>query len=182
MRSAAGILASMLTLFAFIAGVLMLSLSSCTTDQESPENDMDATYFSPDYFTARSRFREGSKAAGGRLTSMQLDAKGPAGEDLTIDIAWCGAEQPREVLLHSSGLHGVEAFAGSAIQLQLLDQGPPVMPKDAALVLVHVTNPYGMAWLRRFNENNVDLNRNFAEREEDYKGSPPITAVRLKVE
>ena len=49
-----------------------------------------------------------------------------------------------------------------------------MIPEDAALVLVHVINPYGMAWLRRFNENNVDLNRNFAEREEDYKGSPPM--------
>lgn len=27
--------------------------------------------------------------------------------------------------------------------------------------MVHVLNPYGMAWLRRVNENNVDLNRNF---------------------
>ena len=75
---------------------------------------MSATYFSPDYFTARSRFREGAKEAGGRLTALEIDAKGPAGEDLTIDIAWFGAKQPREVLLHSSGLHGVEAFAGSA--------------------------------------------------------------------
>ena len=172
MRSRARILTSVLFLFAFIAGVLMLSLSSCTTDHGSLENDMGTTYFSPDYFTARSRFREGAKEAGGRLTSMQLDAKGPAGEDLTIDIAWFGAEQPREVLLHSSGLHGVEAFAGSAIQLQLLDQGLPVIPEDSALVLVHVINPYGMAWLRRFNENNVDLNRNFLGPNEDYSGAP----------
>ena len=154
--------------------LIMLSLSSCATDQGSPDNDIGATYFSPDYLTARSRFREGAQKTGGRLTSMELDAKGPAGEDLTIDIAWFGSEQPCEVLLHSSGLHGVEAFAGSAIQLQLLDQGLPVIPEDSAFVLVHVINPYGMAWLRRFNENNVDLNRNFAEREEDYKGSPPM--------
>ena len=157
-------------LLAWALGVL--TLSSCATDHGSLNNNMGATYFSPDYFTARSRFREGAQKAGGRLTSMELDAKGPAGEDLTIDIAWFGAKQPREVLLHSSGLHGVEAFAGSAIQLQLLDQGLPVIPEDAALVLVHVVNPYGMAWLRRFNENNVDLNRNFLGPNEDYSGTP----------
>ena len=37
----------------------------------------------------------------------------------------------------------------------------PALPDDAAIVIVHVLNPYGMAWLRRVNENNVDLNRNF---------------------
>jgi Protein of unknown function (DUF2817) len=54
----------------------------------------------------------------------------------------------------------VEAFAGSAIQLQLLQQLPPI-PQQTALILIHVLNPFGMAWLRRANENNVDLNRNF---------------------
>ena len=28
-------------------------------------------------------------------------------------------------------------------------------------MLIHCLNPYGMAWLRRGNEKNVDLNRNF---------------------
>ena len=39
--------------------------------------------------------------------------------------------------------------------------------------LVHILNPHGMAWLRRFNESNVDLNRNFLIPGEDYKGAPP---------
>jgi hypothetical protein len=130
--------------------------------------------FSPDYFTARHRFREMVTTAGGRLETIPLDAKGPNGEGLGIDIAWFGAANPRRVLLHSSGLHGVEGFAGSAIQLQLLDDLPK-LPKDAALIVVHVLNPYGMAWLRRFNENNVDLNRNFLG-DEPYAGVPPIYA------
>lgn len=29
------------------------------------------------------------------------------------------------------------------------------------LIIAHVVNPYGMSWRRRWNENNVDLNRNF---------------------
>ena len=117
-------------------------------------------FFSPDYFAARDRFREAAARAGGRVETLPLDAKGPGGQNLGIDIAWFGAANPRRVLLHSSGLHGIEGFAGSAIQLQLIND-IPALPDDTALIVVHVLNPYGMSWLRRFNENNVDLNRNF---------------------
>ena len=116
--------------------------------------------FSPDYATARDRFRSAAQAAGAMLEALTLDARGPGGEELTIDIAHLGAPGARRVLLHTCGLHGVEAFAGSAVQLAALTD-PPVRPDGCALVLVHVLNPYGMAWLRRANENNVDLNRNF---------------------
>ena len=133
---------------------------------------MATKYFSPNYLTARSQFRNAVENAGGRLSALQLDARGPNGEDLTIDIAWFGEEKPKRALVHSSGLHGVEAFAGSAIQLQWLDEGIPSMPEDSALVMVHVLNPFGMSWLRRFNENGVDLNRNFLGAGEKYEGAP----------
>ena len=132
---------------------------------------MASEHFSPDYVTARSRFRRAVESSGGRLRVLNLNARGPAGEDLTIDIGWFGNPAPRRVLLHSSGLHGVEGFPGSAIQLQLLEKLPAI-PDDGAIVLVHVLNPYGMTWLRRFNENNVDLNRNFLAGDEDYAGAP----------
>jgi len=128
-------------------------------------------YFSTDYFEARTRFRTAAINAGGRLASLGIGARGPGGEDLSIDIAWFGSARPRRVLLHSSGIHGVEGFAGSAIQLRLIEQ-LPALPADSALVVVHVLNPYGMAWLRRVNENNVDLNRNFRA-PGTFDGSPP---------
>ncbi len=129
-------------------------------------------YFSPDYVTARNRFHAAVDRAGGRLTSLELTARGPAGEGLSIDIGWFGAEQPTRAFVHSSGVHGVEAFAGSAIQLQWLDEGLPEIPEDAAIGLVHVINPHGMAWLRRVNERGVDLNRNFLGPGEAYEGAP----------
>lgn len=130
-------------------------------------------YFSPDYASARKRFRALAHAAGAALHALPLDAKGPGGEALTIDIAWLGNPRPQRAMLQTSGLHGVEAFAGSAVQLHLLER-PPAVPADSALILVHVLNPYGMAWLRRTNENNVDLNRNFLKPGETWSGAPAL--------
>jgi uncharacterized protein DUF2817 len=134
--------------------------------------DQRREYFSPDYTAARARFRDAASNAGARIDSLELGAKGPNGGQLTIEIAWFGAPRPRRVLIHSSGTHGVEAFAGSAIQLQWLDDGIPSLREHSAVALVHVLNPFGMAWLRRFNENNVDLNRNFLGANEEYAGAP----------
>jgi hypothetical protein len=130
-------------------------------------------YFSPDYTTARARFRETASQGGAFVQSLELTATGSQGEPLAIDIAWLGSRKPRRVFLHASGLHGVEAYAGSAVQLALLDALPPV-PRDDAFALVHVLNPYGMSWLRRTNENNVDLNRNFLVNGESWSGAPPL--------
>jgi hypothetical protein len=127
-------------------------------------------FFSPDYPTARDRFRDAARQAGASLDAIPIDARGPSGEKLTIDIARLGSRGAKRVLLHTSGLHGVEAFAGSASQLAALTT-PPAVPRDCELVLVHVLNPYGMAWLRRVNENNVDLNRNFLRDEERVEGA-----------
>jgi hypothetical protein len=133
-------------------------------------------YFSAGYGEARSRLRSEARRAGASLHALPLAAAGPAQEELTIDIAWLGERDAARVLLHTSGIHGVEAFAGSAIQLALLDT-PLDLPPGTALVLAHVLNPFGMAWLRRANENNVDLNRNFLGEGEAYAGAPPLYAA-----
>ena len=131
------------------------------------------SHFSPDYLTARQRFRNAARAAGAALDALTIDARGPGQEALTIDLARIGPSDARRVLLHTSGLHGVEAFAGSAVQLAMLED-MPVAPDGCALVLAHVLNPYGMAWLRRANENNVDLNRNFLRQDERWEGAPAL--------
>jgi hypothetical protein len=135
-----------------------------------PERWEPASYFSPDYTTARARFRDAARTAGARLEALPLAARGPCGESLTIDIACLGTPGARRVLLHVSGIHGVEAFTGAAVQLAALAR-PPRLPPRCALVLVHVLNPWGMAWLRRANESNVDLNRNFLAPGERWEGA-----------
>lgn len=120
-------------------------------------------YFPENFRQASRRFRSAARAAGARLKRLETGGRGPGGEKLAIDIAVLGNRDAKRVLLHSSGVHGVEGFAGSAIQLRLLEQMPDP-GKDGAIVLVHCVNPYGMAHLRRVNEHNVDLNRNFLKR------------------
>jgi hypothetical protein len=46
------------------------------------------------------------------------------------------------------------------------------LPEDCAIVFAHAINPWGMAWLRRVNEDNADLNRNFLPPGEAYEGEP----------
>lgn len=120
--------------------------------------------FSPDYFVARERFREAARQIGWSLASYAIRAAGPGGEELTIDAAiHAPAADSAAALVVSSGLHGVEGFFGSAVQLAMFARwrsGAASIP-PARIVLLHGLNPYGFAWRRRWNEDNVDPNRNF---------------------
>ncbi|MCB1172091.1 MAG: DUF2817 domain-containing protein [Leptospiraceae bacterium] len=129
--------------------------------------------FAQDYIAARERFRKAAVAADAKLYTLPIDARGPNGEELSIDIARIGKKRAKRVLLHSSGIHGVEGFAGSAVQVALL-KDLPWTRKNTSLVLVHCLNPYGMAWLRRANENNVDLNRNFIHETDQRNGAHAV--------
>lgn len=144
------------------------------TDQPFLLNEL-MQYFAASYDQARNKFTQAAATAGAEVIRLPLAAKGNSGLPLSIDIAWFGSKKPRKILLHTSGLHGVEGFAGSAIQLALVDQ-LPALPEDSALVLVHCLNPYGMSMLRRYNESNVDLNRNFLSSAGDFRGSPQAYA------
>lgn len=119
-------------------------------------------YFSADYAEARRRFLAAAAAAGACCKSFPLGIGGPAGEALAIDSAYVGKPRAARLLVLSSGIHGVEGYFGSAVQLAWLDvlahRAPTV---ETGVLLIHAINPYGFAWRRRWNENNIDLNRNF---------------------
>lgn len=138
--------------------------------------DQSRDYYSLDYFIARERFAAACRERGFRIESLPIDAASPNGAPLTIDVGIAGAEQPTSALVLSSGIHGVEGFFGSAVQLAYLDSLPGNWrpPDGAAVVLIHALNPFGFAWRRRFNEENVDLNRNFLLPNEPYSGAPPL--------
>lgn len=119
--------------------------------------------FAADYADARRRFIGRAAAAGFSLQEYLLEGhRGPGGETLATDVARRGPKEAAFTLLVSSGTHGVEGFCGSGCQNALLESGAlQSLPPDMAVVLVHALNPFGFAHLRRVNEDNVDLNRNF---------------------
>jgi hypothetical protein len=128
-------------------------------------------YFSPTYTVARSRFRQSIESHGWSLESQAIDRLAPDGSELTIDIAIGGNDRSIRTVVFSSGLHGVEGYLGAAIQLAWLQQ--QVDLSAVRVVLIHALNPYGFAYNRRWNEDGVDLNRNFLRSTESFTGSPP---------
>jgi predicted deacylase len=124
--------------------------------------------FSPSYYLARDRFCRESEVLGWQQESHLI------WEDLSINVAISERLPNRPTILVSSGLHGGEGFFGSAVQLALLESGN--LATDLNWVFLHALNPYGFAHLRRCNEDNIDLNRNFLLPGEEYQGSSPIYA------
>jgi len=124
-----------------------------------------AEYFSPDYASARERFRSAATRASAATVSYVLpDHRGPSGEELALDIARLGAAEAQSALLLIAGTHGVEGLAGSGCLVGLLeDRLHDELSASGCLVLLHAINPYGFAWLRRVTEDGVDLNRNFVD-------------------
>lgn len=138
---------------------------------------MDADQvFAGDYAVARRGFVDAARAAGAALSSYRHKLKGPDGEALAMDIAMLGAANPSSALVVLSGTHGVEGFAGSAIQQAWLATRPK-LTRGLAVMLVHAVNPFGFAWLRRVNEDNVDVNRNFLDHEAAHPANPGYDAL-----
>ncbi len=126
------------------------------------------TYFSDDYFEARDKFLRAATRRGMSVVShLHPGAKSPKGEDLFVDVATWGSQSAASALLAISGTHGVEGYAGSAIQIGWLNTEAS-WRQDQKLVLIHALNPYGFAWNRRVTEENVDLNRNFVDHAQPY--------------
>lgn len=123
-----------------------------------------------DYADGRGRFLALAGHAGFSVESFVHPLhSGPAGEALACDIAFRGSADARDLVMVVSGTHGVEGFLGSGCQAALLQSALiDTLPASSALLLVHAVNPYGFAWLRRTNEDNIDLNRNFVDHGREY--------------
>lgn len=128
-------------------------------------------YFSASYGEARAKFLAAADAAGAVVECFGNPAGGPAGEKLATDAAWIGPRDADRVLVTISATHGAEGFCGSAIQTATFASGlPRELPAGLGLLAVHGLNPFGFAWMRRVNEANVDLNRNYV----DYGAELPV--------
>jgi predicted deacylase len=120
-------------------------------------------HFPSTYEESRERFRREFEALRGRWQDSSISAH-PISADpsLSIEVAWARPAEMDTLVMVSTGVHGIEGYAGSAMLKLFMDEFTPRLdPAHTGLLLVHAVNPWGMKHRRRYNENNVDLNRNF---------------------
>jgi hypothetical protein len=129
--------------------------------------------FSKSYAESRGKFLQAA-------TSLKLKAEshvlstfyGAMGEELATDVIHYGRKESKSLLILSSGVHGVEGLCGSGCQIAALQDADLLDRIDRArarLLIIHAVNPFGFSHLRRTNENNIDINRNFIDFE-----NPPV--------
>ena len=126
--------------------------------------------FPSNYEEARQSFLKAANSVSAEMDVCLHSEKGFQGEDMAIDVAWLGARDASKVLVAISATHGVEGLYGSGCQtawLQEFKQGS--LPADTAVMVIHALNPYGFSWLRRVNEDNMDINRNHV----NFEAGPP---------
>ncbi len=163
-----------LTSMAAVAGA-----QNAVPETDSAPNGIETPQFFPaDYVSSRAGFLEAAEIAGARIESEKHPMAGLEGGPIFTDIAVLGSPDAAKVLFVSAGTYGVEAFAGAAIQTGLLRSGYAArIGSDLRLVLIHVINPFGFAYLRRTNEDNIDLNRNFRDPAESCPPNPGYEAL-----
>ncbi|MFK7916573.1 MAG: M14 family metallopeptidase [Ilumatobacter sp.] len=115
------------------------------------------------YDIARRRFLASASEAGAEVTTFVHPLRGREGEELAVDLATLGPADAANVLVIVSGTHGVEGYSGSALQSWWLEERAAAVPDGVRVVVMHAFNPVGFSWVRRVNEDNVDLNRNFVD-------------------
>jgi predicted deacylase len=93
---------------------------------------------------------------------------------LTTDLSFYNYNSD-QILVFSSGLHGIEGYVGSSLQRKIMDLLSAKKRLQYDVMILHTLNPWGMRHKRRVNEFNVDMNRTFSndgklfsEKNDDY--------------
>ena len=121
-------------------------------------------YFADNYAEARQKFLQVCKDKKLDVQSYVNDVSDDSGVELATDVIRIGNKNTKKLIVLTSGVHGVELMCGSGCQVGMLQQDYfASLPADTAIVMIHAINPWGAAHLRRNNENNIDLCRNFVD-------------------
>jgi hypothetical protein len=122
------------------------------------------TLFPETYQESRARFLSQVDGIRTRWPGV-LPLKHMLGVDPGLSIDWLTApaiKTQQNLVILSTGEHGVEGFVGSAMLQMFIEEFlPHLNPNDTGLLLIHAINPWGMANRERNNASNIDLNRNF---------------------
>ena len=115
--------------------------------------------FYESYDEVRVHLQELTADLGTALSSHAIDEA----DGLYIDAFYLPAtEAQTNLIVLTTGVHGMEGYIGATMLDVFFQEVYPTLDTDNTGVLVVANvNPYGMKYFRRYNENNVDLNRNF---------------------
>ncbi len=124
------------------------------------------------------KFEAATRELGLPIDRFQYPVAGPDGEPLYTTVARRGRADAPNVILLLSAIHGVEGFAGSGLQCGLLlDPAALELTDDLAILFVHLVNPWGMAWNRREDHENIDVFRNLLYHDAPIEPDPLFDAI-----
>jgi hypothetical protein len=121
-------------------------------------------YFPKDYEQSKYRFKKSVDKLYAFFPNLEEGSFEIGKEKLTTDYIYIPTlKEFKHLIIITSGTHGPEAFAGSAL-VQRFISGPllSINHKTTGVLLIHAHNPWGFKHVRRGTENNVNLNRNYS--------------------
>lgn len=131
----------------------------------------DLQHFSQNYDEGRRRFLESTQGLPIDAHRGRWRVPSQTETDLTVDHVYLPATSPNaDLLVMISGVHGLEGYAGSAIQSMFMSEFLPRLDRAKyGVLIVHALNPYGFKHHLRNTENHVNLNRNCSSRPALYR-------------
>ena len=156
------ILRVLLILLAVVLAASLIGPPIILSAVRQPEPAASYAYsesFYDSYEQIRAHLRELTGQLGVEISSYAIDE----GDDLYIDSFYLpSTAEKRNLIVLTTGVHGMEGYIGSVMLDVFFQEVYPTLDTTHTGVLVVANvNPYGMKYYRRYNENNVDLNRNF---------------------
>ena len=132
---------------------------SAVRQPEVEENYAYSDSFYDSYEEIRTRLQELTGELGVEISSYAVDEN----DGLYIDSFYLpSTKEKTNLVVLTTGVHGMEGYIGATmLDVFFQEVYPTLDTANTGVLVVANVNPYGMKYFRRYNENNVDLNRNF---------------------
>lgn len=151
-----GILATLVLIATLVGPGIILN---AVRQPEPAESYAYSDSFYESYDEIRAHLQELTSDLGVEISSHAIDET----DGLYIDSFYLpSTENQTNLIVLTTGIHGMEGYIGATmLDVFFNDVYPTLDTTDTGVLVVANVNPYGMKYFRRYNENNVDLNRNF---------------------
>ena len=146
-----------LVLLATVVGPSIILSAVCQPEVEESYAYSDSFYDS--YEEIRTHLQELTGELGVEISSYAVDEN----DGLYIDSFYLpSTKEKTNLVVLTTGVHGMEGYIGATmLDVFFQEVYPTLDTANTGVLVVANVNPYGMKYFRRYNENNVDLNRNF---------------------